>query len=77
MLQSGDELLVENPLFKIVLGVEQEAELPVVRGAHGYPAYVAHFGVVADGADRPLARLEDVERDPDLVRQERAAGGRR
>src|SRR6202035_1950532 len=69
----GQELFLEDALVEIVFGVEEQREgdvaiLPDLDGGD-----VADLGEIGAGADRPLVRLEDLERNLCAVRQEGAA----
>ena len=57
----AEELLLQHPLFEIVLGVEEHGERDVAVLADFDGRDVAHFGEVGGGADRALLGLEDIE----------------
>ena len=57
------ELLVEDALLEIVLGIEQQRHGLLARFADADLDDVAHFVRVGRRADRPLVRIEDVDAD--------------
>ena len=63
---SGDELFVQNPLFQILVGIEQQAHLDVPR-LRDFDLYdVTRFPGVGRHADRALLAVKNVEFDGGL-----------
>src|SRR5690606_6770339 len=58
---SGLELLAEDALFEVVLGIEQHGDRALARLADRHLDHVAHLVGVGGGADRALVGIEHAE----------------
>src|SRR5690349_17517072 len=67
------KLLVENPIFEIVLGIEQQIHRLVARFADRHFDHVAHLVRIGGRADRALVRIEHLELHLGACTQDRAA----
>src|SRR3546814_20130144 len=63
------ELLLDDALLEIVLGIEQQVQVDAGVLAHPDAGDVAHLGEVGGGADRPLGGLVDLEDHLRALRQ--------
>jgi len=69
----GDELLVEDAFFEVVLGIKQQGDGAVERLTDVHFGDVADFVRIGAGAHRPLERIEYVDADFDIGAQQGAA----
>src|SRR6516162_1537892 len=70
---SRSELFLEHPLFEVELAVEEQGYRDVTILVDIDGDDITRFSEIGDGADRAFVRLQRVDRDLCLVRQQRPA----